>query len=436
MPERMGGRALAAAAAVLFAFAAWLAAPLHAPRAGRPLTVAIYDRSESVERTRPESELWLRANVQEEQARARAAGHDFAALVFAGDRAWWLPPGDARRAVGLAPALRETRASDLAGALDLARIGASEHGANGGTVRLYTDGRATGTAVDASLRAFAQAGFATLRGTLAPPALDDVALVALRAPRKLEAGAPLACEVEVHAEFARGPGGSESGAPRKVRVELATDRPQDFEPRSFERAFDPRGGDATWRFDLGPAPAGGVRIVATVSLAGDPIRENDSASARVDVGGALRIAVVTESGALSDAAALPAWIGSPERWPGLRLAPTTPAQLPLELAHADAVWTLDVGAMPAELLRDFLRGGGGWLDCAGDAALHSAVLDASTSARALLPLAPEAPARPPRDVLLLIDGSGSMAGGAFDAVRIAALALADVVPPKDRLLLA
>ena len=375
----------------------------------------------------------MRECAERERARARASGADFAALVFAGDCAWWASPGPARRELGRAPRLGDDLQTDLAAALELARAGAADSGTSGGVVRLFTDRRSTGPAIEASLRALREAGLQVESAELAPSELDDLALVSLSAPRRLEQSAPLACELRVRGEWA--PGRVDQG--RKVRVEFQLSGAAPAATLAFERELS--ASEATWRFELGAAPAGGLRIAARVFLDRDPIPENDAAAAWVEVGGALEIAVVSAQSDPDAERARTAFVTDAERWPGLAFLPTPLEELPAALAHVQAVLTLDVAAqeVPADLLRGFLDAGGGWLDCSGSAALRGASpLAEDKTARALLPLRPRPPERKPRDVLLLIDGSGSMAGSAFEAVRAAAITLAEVVPPQDRLLLA
>lgn len=438
------GRALAIAASLGFAFGAWLAAPLHGPGSGRPLRIAVFDRSASVDRTRPGIDVWMRSAAEKERERARAEGSDFAALVFAGDLAWWLPPGSVGRELKNPPHLGRTLESELAAALDLAREDARSFcGDSGGVVRLFSDGRNTGPALTASVRSLTQAGLRLERGELAPAELDDIALVSLRAPPRLEQGAALACELHVEAELARGADGRALDFTRSVRIEFLLTSAAQPRRLSFERQLESGANNAIWRFDLGPAPAGGVRIAAQLFLEGDPIPENDSKTVRVDVEGALEIAVVTpeaQPGLEPQAREGSAFTSDEQLWPGIIFTLTSLEALPAALDHVKAVLTLDVDsrALPKKLLRQFLDVGGAWLDCAGSAALRESDATSAdrTGARELLPLSPEAPARKPRDVLLLIDGSGSMAGTTFDAVRAAALTLSDVVPPQDRLLLA
>ena len=387
----------------------------------------VFDRSASVERTRPDFAAWMRATLEIEAAHAREQDRELVALVFAGDRLWWLAPGDGGREVGPPPSVGATLSSDLSGALELLRTAALTAHARGGIVRCFTDWRATTPAVQGSAKALAQAGLRLEAGELGPASLDDLALVELRAPEQLESGAPLACELRVEAVLSSFPG------KRRVSVQFELSSAGSRRSMRFDRLLDPSQTSVTWRFDLGAAPAGGMQIAARVELVGDPVPENDSGSLWVDVGGALPIAVVASD---QSSSAARAFTTDGERWPGLVFLPTTPAELPAALAHVRAALTLDIepGALPIELLQAFVEAGGGWLSCAGLAALRGAdaLPGSDNAARELLPLWPENPARAERDVLLLVDGSGSMAGDKFDAVKNAALRLAGVAPAQDR----
>ncbi|MEO6708006.1 MAG: vWA domain-containing protein [Planctomycetota bacterium] len=427
------GAWLAALAACGLALGAWLAAPLHGSGSGRPLRIAAFDGSASVVRTRPGFETWMRECAEAERGRAQSSGADFAALVFAGDCAWWSSPGSARRELGPAPRSGDGLQTDLAAALELARAASAAAGSSGGVVRLFSDLRSTGPAIEASLRALREGGLRVECAELAAPELDDLELISLSAPRRLERSAPLACKMRVRGEWAL----QRTDSARRVRVEFRLSGAAPEATLAFERELS--ASEAIWRFELGAAPAGGVRIAARVFLDRDPIPENDAASVWVEVGGALEIAVVTAQSDPDSERAQTAFVTDAERWPGLAFLPTSPAELPAALAHVQAVLTLNVASheLPVDLLREFLDAGGGWLDCSGSAALHGeSPLAEDRTARVLLPLRPRPPERKPRDVLLLIDGSGSMAGAAFEAVRAAAITLAEAVPSRDRVLLA
>lgn len=428
------GTGLLLAAALLFLLGAWLALPLHGRSSSRALVVAVFDRSASVERVREDFSSWLATRAEAERLRAEEQQCDFAALIFAGDRAWWAAPGAPARDLGAPLRLGNVMESDLAAALGLVRTAAVERGASGGVVRLFSDGRNTGLDLQGPLRELARAGFHIEGELLPPPTLDDVALVELRAPERLEAEAPLACELTLEARLAPSDASS-----RTVAIEFDLEDALGRRRLEFERQLA-HGSDAQrMRFDLGTAPAGGVRISARASLRGDPIPENDRSVAWVEVGGLLEVAVVCGSsapGLLSG----DSFVSDAERWPGLAFLRTSIEDLPAVLPRVRAVLTLDVdlGQLNGAALGQFLSAGGGWLDCSGPARLAEAIeVSASgAGARALLPLEPDPDPRPARDVLLLIDGSGSMAGAAHDAVRSAALTLCERISAQDRLLLA
>lgn len=436
--SRFAGRAggwCGAAAAACLALGAWLAVPRDPTAAGPAALVVVYDRSASVERTRPEYGAWLQADLAARSAEARRQGAVFGALVFAGDRAWWVRPG-AAGPPGEAPRTGDGNRSELSAALELALDGARRAGAVRGRVVWHSDGRATGAAAVDSLRTLAAAGFRAERAALPAAALDDLELLSLGAPEQLEAGAPLACELSVELH----PGARLAG-PRNVRIEVrlrdgladpSGGAPGNREAGAlvWERTLAAGETRARWRVELGPAPAGGAGIEARVLLEGDPIPENDGATRWVPCSGALPIAVVAEDPALAAA-----FRADSERWPGLALFPIGAAELALRTGDFAAVLSLDVEPerFSRPSMEAFLGAGGGWLHCAGSSALRATGTAAAGDAWALLPLMPEAPPRDPRDVLLLVDGSGSMAETGFAAVREALPRIAPAVPRGDRL---
>jgi len=124
--------------------------------------------------------------------------------------------------------------------------------------------------------------------------------------------------------------------------------------------------------------------------------------------------------------------------PGLELVFAPLEELVPLLDQADALVTFDAapGDLVAPLLQDFVERGGGWLALAGWRFLAGWRTETSyESPSDLLPLEPSAEEAGARDVLLLVDGSGSMEGEPFEAVRAAALELAAAAPPEDRVAL-
>ena len=79
-----------------------------------------------------------------------------------------------------------------------------------------------------------------------------------------------------------------------------------------------------------------------------------------------------------------------------------------------------------------MRGGGGWLALAGWSFLGDWIPGPQGSLESLLPAEPAGSEPPPRDVVVLVDGSGSMEGAPFESVRAATLELVAAALPSDR----
>ena len=173
-------------------------------------------------------------------------------------------------------------------------------------------------------------------------------------------------------------------------------------------------------------PAGSQRVTLRASCGpvGDPVPENDRASARVRVGDPLVAVLVAPPEARAVLGAL--------EFPGLQLVEASAASAEAELAGADLLWTVDVAAaeLPAAAVERFVRAGGGWLACAGWRFLAGWGPGASGPA-GMLPLVPVDDDLPERDVVLLVDGSGSMSGEPFERVRAATLELVLAGSPRD-----
>jgi hypothetical protein len=125
------------------------------------------------------------------------------------------------------------------------------------------------------------------------------------------------------------------------------------------------------------------------------------------------------------------------RLAGLQFEFHAPSELERRLGDLDAVVTFDLATseLAAPLFDPFVRRGGGWLALAGWRFLGDwipGIPGAGETLPALLPSEPPANEVPPRDVVLLVDGSGSMEGAAFEGVRAAALELVSAALPSDR----
>ena len=458
------------------ALAAWMLAPraARAPEPG-PL-VCLVDVSESVTRRRPDWVPWMRGELAAAAAAARAERRSIAVWFFARGSERIFGPGPpaelddllaGRSGSPLAPVAARGRGggSELGRALARAEsalpgLFGVEGGGAPGRVLLWTDARVTGDT--GRLAAWRAAGVAVERRALPPARSVDVAVRALHVPERIELGAPLAVRVELWTVAGRPSIGrlDAAGAARPEASLELTLRPERGPARTLRRSIDLSGAivaagaidtagaiDPTAsgvgraeEFELGPAPPGRSQVHARVRVAGDPVPENDRATAWVR----------------TDETLLCGLVGPPEleRWlaPAGRASPAglawtrvAPGDLATALESLDVVVLWDPlppgsarlrsapagspGPLPAELLAEWVGRGGGLLVVSGWNRLGRG----APALEALLPLAPAEPDSGPRDVVLLVDGSGSMAGAPFDEVRAAALALADTVPASDRL---
>ncbi len=267
----------------------------------------------------------------------------------------------------------------------------------------------------------------TLPGSVAPGSASAALVKLAWHP----AGASRAAELPQLNWSLSGPGGTNYGV---ALLDLASDASPgpsgrlDWTTRLNLPPREP--GTHALRVQVAPAgtPAGPLTDGAAVLGAGD-----QRTSGWLNVGQRLRLAVVQRepSEPLSGG-----WQALEKS--GLDLRPVQPGELLGVLPEVDAVLTLDVGPaeLPGRALEAFVDAGGGWLATIGwqflgswSPAESAAVGDAS----ALLPLDPGREGGSDRDVVLLVDGSGSMSGQPFERVREALFQLVPAALPVDRL---
>lgn len=457
-PRQGPARALLAAGIGGLALAAWLALPRPAggPPALPAVRALVVDASAGTVRRRPGYAAWLRERLLEEARSAEAAGEQVWLARFADGATRLLGPVTPEELAGrlegrdprplelLAPPSEEL-ASDLAGALALARRAVGGDRPPGEVVLLGLD-RWTGADPAPERDALLAAGHRLRLVTPPPPTLPDLVLADLTLPAGAAAGEPLAARVRVRIEAGAEPLESLLG---RARLALSLEVEDAGGRRVLERTLASpavAAGSRVLEFDarvpLGRAVAGPLAATARVRLLGpgplrmgDPCPEDDTRSAVTRVGEGR---VLLAAAPYKLRAVLEAWL---ERVAPAGLVPlvVAPEALEARLGEADLLWTLDVppGALPAELLADFVRSGGGWLATGGWGLLrgwHERRPDPRSPA-GLLPLVPAGQSLPPRDVIFLVDGSGSMAGEPFDRVRSALIELAEVAPPRDRVVL-
>jgi hypothetical protein len=432
-------RALGAVGVACLALGAWLAWPSHGALAerARELLICAVDDSASATRTRPDWEAWALAALEREAREASAAGEELCVLRFASDYAVRFGPASAARfdadaaRAWLRPAAGPAAlGSDAAGALKLAAAVATSPARPGGRVRIFSDRRWTSGAALAELGELAALGFAVEAAPLDPPESSDLAVRELRSAPEIEAGAPIAIEAEL--ELAQG---ARASATFAVELEVETSRGRSS--RKLDAALPSALPGESVRFplrlDLGPAEPGATHVRLAVHLDRDPVPENDAGACAITAKGSAIVAVVASAPSDADARA---WLGEHEtELAGLQPVFASPAEFAEWLPSASAVVTIDLApsALPGDALASFVRRGGGWLACGGFDLLAHWPNASTGGAAALLPLVPSAPDSLPRDVVLLVDGSGSMAGEPFDALRRAALELCERAPASDRL---
>jgi hypothetical protein len=424
--------------------AAWLRAggPLpddfgdHGDRGRGPLHLCVVDASASVRRTRPDWVAWVRERLE---AEARAAGEaEFAVISCASEAAFSFPRSSGPAFVealrggsggGFDPrsGAGADGASRLANALELAR---AELG-NGGTLVLLGDGRWDGADPRPLVEALRGAGVEVR--LVRPPAVEvaEIGIRSLELEPELEWGAPLTAVVELF--FAPG-----RSAPARAWLDFEVESSGGegaSAARSVEIPLDGAVEALRVAADLGPAEAGRseVRVRARLDTGPDPVPEDDAASGATRAGGALVVAVLADVDRLDAAREWLAPAGD-SQLSGLQILFRTPEDAASLLSEIDLVVSFDVppARLPQGPLDAFVRGGGGWLASGGWRFLQAwASGRPPTRLDELLPVAPAPSEEEPRDVVLLVDGSGSMDGEPFEAVRRACRELIAFARPED-----
>ncbi len=423
---RFAPRAWLALGALLFALAALLWSPAWSAAArGRELCVVLVDMSASTVRTRSSWPAWRAEQLREEAREAERLAADFCVVAYAegvevgfGPR----PADEFELAANFGRSVGE-RESDLARALVALRAIAGERRV--ARLCVLGDGEFSGAEPTPELAKWREAGAQLALRQAPAPDLVDLALDKLRAPRELEAGAPLAVSLRASSLAARLPAEAFVRVTLEVRDRAgARDVVHDV-PRA---EFEARGG--AFALDLGPLAEGLTDVRATLQVRGalDASPENDSRAVRVRSRGALVVGALTNR-----AEEFRAWLDACRALPGLDVRAVSIEGFEAQLEECDALVALDVDPreLNAPLVRDFVRRGGGFLAAGGVSLLGGLSAGrADSDLAALLPLTPEQ--GPSRDVVLLLDGSGSMQGAALDELRHACLELARHAAPNER----
>lgn len=456
--------ALARACAVASLCALALATWLYLPAASRALEgtspalrVCVFDASSTAVSRSAGWEAWMSAALRSEAGTARDAGEDLCVIGFGAEvkRIFGpLPAGEfLRRAAadtgseGRVPGLRlRDGGSRMKSALEVAREVLAERPRGPARIRLYVDRTYTDSDPRSDLVFLADDGVAIEWVPMLPATASDAALAAVIVPERIEAGAPLsiACDVRIRP-------GSRAWASLDPRLHLRAVRPSGLIEREIALAA-PVGAVADedgylgWRVrcDLERAEPGLTRLAARMRARGDSVAENDSAQASILCAGSLVVGYVGGEGAEH---ALPEWLAKLQSSGGVQAIPIASSALDRELAALDVLVTGDVApdALPADLLAAFVERGGGWLSLAGFESWRAYLEPLSGAAGgargaenmgtrrllSLLPLQPLDQEPTPRDVLFVIDATGSMVGEPFDAARAAVGSLLTFAGARD-----
>ena len=447
-------RALGPAACGLLFLAAYLLLPReNGLPPGVPARICLVDASASVRQPRPDWLSWVRTELARQARTAREAGEDIGVIVFASSVARLQRAGSPDelldRLVGRAgtpldprPLAGDPGASRLAAALTLALDEALAGERRPGRVVLLGNGGSTGADPAPVLARLLRSGVALERVQPPPPELGDLALLELDLPPRIEIDALLAGR----ASLSYAPG---VRPPERASLAVELEGAVGVRSLSIPLEVPPAGGSFEVSLRLGRVGFGRtvVRVRARLEardargeLVPDPVPANDRLAASTRAEGELVIGVVAEA---ADTEAARAWLAPTggSSLPGVQWVFTTPMELPATIDDLDALVSFDLSPahLPAGLVTDFVRRGGGWLATSGWSFLSGwfpgAPAGTATHLTRILPLEPAPLDRPPREVVLLVDGSGSMAGEPFEIVRRAAVDLVAAALPTDRVTL-
>ncbi len=296
------------------------------------------------------------------------------------------------------------------------------------TLEIHGDGTYTAADPGPLLARLAADGVVLERYRSAPADRGDLGVLALELPPRVEEGAPLAARVELDWR----PPLRSSARTAELAVLVTSGGVQ--RPELVTVDLPPGGGRFVLPLALGRADFGRNEVRVRAVWPGDPVPENDerAASTRAEGGRVLGLVARAEDrGAAHD------WLApsGSSALPGLTFVDFDVGEVAGALEGLDALISFDVAPveLPSTLLADFVQRGGGWLCTGGWGLLEDWAPGApATPLSALLPLEPAPLERGPRDVVLLVDGSGSMAGEPFETVRAASLELVAAALPSDR----
>ncbi len=440
MNARSWTNALWLAAAACAALAAWLFLPRA--RAGLPprarVVAVLVDASASAA-SAPEWLPWVRAELAEVARATRDTGEELCVLAFAdgvatgfaaGAPALFLEQLEGRRGRPFDPTLGLAReATRLADALAAVTPVLIDPERPAGELCVLGPLTYTGASPAPALARLRAAGV-TIETRPGPrPAASDLGLLELVLPARVESGAPLVALARLVLRRGSAPPGAAT-----LELELASGGVT----RSFTRPIPLPALDGEFELPLecGPAGSGRIELGARCRLASGPdlLPANDRARA-LSLGEGVRVIGVASRP--ERRAAAEAWLAPAghSALAGLEFRFLTPQELGPELAGLSALISFDLALkhLPEALLASFVRRGGGWLALSGWGFLDDWIPGQGEGVlHRMLACEPAQERAPERDVVLLVDGSGSMEGAAFEAVRAAALELVSSALPSDR----
>ena len=295
-----------------------------------------------------------------------------------------------------------------------------------GQVVLIADRTFTGPDPAARLAGLSSDGYGVTWRRLPAEDRPDLAVVRLRLPRTVEPGAPSAAMVDLSLS------GGQATAEPSLRVEVSgpggtttaeapISVPPGLEPWADGRRY------WTARVELPSRVQGHHQVSVCAQLAGDTVSENDCAGDPLWVGDG-HLGLVVSSGPVTPVTL--GWLAG--ELPGIQLLACPIEEVPRRLTGSDLLVTVDIG--PADLpegLGDWVRGGGGWVAFLGWGSLGAWERHGVGEPTDLLPLQPAQDSGEERDVILLVDGSGSMEGEPFERVKHAVFELIPSAQASD-----
>ena len=425
-----------ALAAASFALAALVLWPTRGEHAGQDLRLVVLDASASVARIRSGWAGRSGALLREQAQAALAEGQAFAVVTAApqAQRRWGPgPPADFLQAelegslhmLRWAPVFGEDLVTDWEGTLQLLHGFAEDESVGRYSVVLYTDGQARDERAWQGLAHLASMGCELRYGDLPAATQVDVALVSLHLPTEMPPGVPGSVRIRLAWRGA----GVDLGStwPWKVTVSNADGIVSEVVGQLPAIAD---GVEGSWssrvqNLPLPPLAAGVYQVrVELDGVPTDRALENQGRSDLLRVGQELQVLLVGTLREPGDGERTARELSSA----GVACRAVAAQDLPEWLGEAHCVVTLGLSPseLPGQALQDFVERGGSWLALGEENMLagwsgRSILTEADLGG--LLPLSLDRGDGPEKDVILLVDGSGSMQGEPWSQVQAATLVL-------------